>query len=314
MNKKVTVVGAGNVGATCARRIVENDIADVVLVDVVEGLAQGKALDLMQSSPIEKFRSKIIGSNSYELTANSDIIVITAGIARKPGMTRDDLQSTNGRIVKDIAEKTSKLSPRAVMIVVTNPLDIMAYLAFKVSGFDSKKVIGMAGVLDSARYRYFIAEALNTSPSTVEAMVLGGHGDSMVPLPSYSSVNGIPIDQLLTKDKINGINERTRNGGAEIVKYLKTGSAFYAPSSAVVEMAKSILFNENRILPCSVYLKGEYGLKDIYCGVPARLSSNGVSEIVNIKLSESEKKELENSAAEVKEGIEKLSVILSGRV
>ena len=264
IGKKVTVVGSGFVGATCARRIIEKDLADVVLIDIIEGLPQGRALDLMESSPIEGHTAYIMGTNDYKDTKDSDIVVITAGIARKPGMSRDDLLQINAKIVKDVVTKIVKYSPNAILIMVTNPLDVISYLAYKTSGFKPNKVMGMAGVLDSARYRFFIAEAVGITPSFVDAFVLGGHGDSMVPLARYSTVNGIPVTQLLTKKKIDEINERTKNGGAEIVGLLKTGSAFYAPSASVVEMVKSIIWDENNILPCCVLLNGEYGLKDVF--------------------------------------------------
>ncbi len=308
MGKKVTVVGAGFVGATCARRIIEKDLADVVLIDIIEGLPQGRALDLMESAPIEGYSAQIIGTNDYKDTKNSDIVVVTAGIARKPGMSRDDLLQINAKIIKDVVENIAKFSPNAILIMVTNPLDVMSYLAYKTTKFKSSKVIGMAGVLDSARYRFFIAQALGVTPSLVNAFVLGGHGDSMVPLPRYSTVNGIPITQLLDIKKINQINERTKNGGAEIVGLLKTGSAYYAPSASVVEMVKSILLNENRILPCCVFLKGEYGLKDIYCGIPVRLSKNGVEEIIKIDLTKEELESLKNSSEAVKKNIKKLNI------
>ena len=308
LNKKVTVVGAGFVGATCARRIIEKDLADVVLIDIIEGLPQGRALDLMESAPIEGYSAKIIGTNDYKDTKNSDIIVITAGIARKPGMSRDDLLQTNARIITDVVKRIVKYSPNSILIIVTNPLDVMSYLAYKISGFKPNKVIGMAGVLDSARYRYFIAEALGITPHSVNAFVLGGHGDSMVPLPRYSTVNGIPITQLLSKKKIDEINERTKNGGAEIVGLLKTGSAYYAPSSSVVEMVKSILLNEHKILPCCVLLNGEYGLRNIYCGVPARLSEQGVEEIIKIDLRKEELVSLKKSSDAVKSNIKKLNL------
>ena len=308
MDKKVTVVGAGFVGATCARRIIEKDLADVVLIDIIEGLPQGRALDLMESAPVEGYSAQIIGTNDYKDTKDSDIVVITAGIARKPGMSRDDLLQTNAKIIKDVVNKIVKYSPNAILIMVTNPLDVISYLAYKVSGFESRRVIGMAGVLDSARYRFFIAEALGITPNLVHAFVLGGHGDSMVPLPRYSTVNGIPITQLLPKKKIDEINERTKNGGAEIVRLLKTGSAYYAPSASAVEMVKSILLDENKILPCCVYLNGEYGLEDIYCGVPARLSKNGLEEIVKIDLTKDELASLKKSSDAVKENIKKLDL------
>jgi len=308
MDKKVTVVGAGFVGATCARRIIEKDLADVCLIDIVEGLPQGRALDLMESAPVEGYSAQIVGTNDYKDTKNSDIVVITAGIARKPGMSRDDLLQTNAKIIKDVVTKIVAQSPNAILIMVTNPLDVISYLAYKVSGFKAHKVIGMAGVLDSARYRFFIAEALGVTPSLVHAFVLGGHGDSMVPLPRYSTVNGIPITQLLTKEKIDEINKRTKNGGAEIVGLLKTGSAYYAPSASAVEMVKSILLDENKVLPCCVYLNGEYGLKDIYCGLPARLSKNGLEEIVKIDLTKKELASLKKSSDAVKENIKKLNL------
>ena len=308
MEKKVTVVGAGFVGATCARRIIEKDLADVCLIDIIEGLPQGRALDLMESAPVEGYSAQIIGTNDYKDTKNSDIVVITAGIARKPGMSRDDLLQINAKIIKDVVTKIVKHSPNAILIMVTNPLDVISYLAYKVSGFSSNRVIGMAGVLDSARYRYFIAEALNVTPGLVHAFVLGGHGDSMVPLPRYSTVNGIPITKLLPKGKIDEINKRTQNGGAEIVSLLKTGSAYYAPSASVVEMVKSILLDENKILPCCVLLNGEYGLKNVYCGVPVRLSKRGVEEIVKIDLTKSELASLKKSSDAVKENIKKLKI------
>jgi len=308
MNKKVTVVGAGFVGATCARRIIEKDLADVCLIDIIEGLPQGRALDLMESAPVEGYSAQIFGTNDYKDTKDSDIVVITAGIARKPGMSRDDLLKTNAKIIKDVVTKIIKYSPNSILIMVTNPLDVISYLAYKVSGFKPHRVIGMAGVLDSARYRYFISEALGVTPNLVHAFVLGGHGDSMVPLPRYSTVNGIPITQLLPKKKIDEINKRTQNGGAEIVGLLKTGSAYYAPSASVVEMVKSIILNENKILPCCVYLNGEYGLKDIYCGVPVRISKKGVEEVIQIELTKEELGSLKKSSDAVKNNIKKLDI------
>lgn len=308
MDKKVTVVGAGFVGATSARRIVEKDLADVVLIDIIEGLPQGKALDIMESSPTEGFKAKILGINDYSQTKDSDIVVVTAGIARKPGMNRNDLQAINAKIVSDVVKNIAAFSPKAILILVTNPVDVMSYLTLKVSGFPPQKVIGMAGILDSSRYRYFIAEALSISPQDVQAMVLGGHGDSMVPLPSYSTVNGIPIVQLLPADKIESINNRTRKAGAEIVGLLKSGSAYYAPSAAVVQMVKAIINDENKILPCSVYLNGEYGLKDVYCGVPIRLSAKGVEEIIEIELTGQEKTVLEKSSKAIRGNIDKLQL------
>ncbi|MBU1784219.1 MAG: malate dehydrogenase [Candidatus Omnitrophica bacterium] len=308
MNRKITVVGAGFVGATCAQRVVEKDLADVVLIDIAEGLPQGKALDIMESAPVEGFKAKIIGTNDYKETASSDVVVITAGIPRKPGMSRDDLQATNAGIVRGIVEKIAKHSPDAILILVTNPLDVMSYLALKVSGFEPRKVIGMAGVLDSARYRYFVARELSVSPDAAGAMVFGGHGDSMVPLTKYSTVNGKAITQLLPAEKIEAINKRTREGGAEIVGLLKTGSAYYAPSASAVDMLKSILLDEKRVLPCSVYLNGEYGINDVYCGVSAMLSGAGVEKIVELELTDEEKVLLERSARGVKENIKKLGL------
>lgn len=308
MNKKVTVVGAGFVGATSARRIVEKNLADVVLIDIIEGLSQGKALDIMESAPIEGFNSKILGVNEYSQTKNSDIVIVTAGIARKPGMSRDGLQTINAKIIGEVIKNIAALSPKAILILVTNPVDVMSYLALKVSGFPSQRVIGMAGILDSSRYRYFIAEALVVSPQDVQAMVLGGHGDSMVPLPRHTIVNNVSIAQLLPADKIEAINNRTRKAGAEIVGLLKSGSAYYAPSAAVVQMVKAIINDENKILPCSVYLNGEYGLRDVYCGVPIRLSAKGVGEIIEIELTDQEKTALKKSSEAVKENIDKLQL------
>ena len=304
---KVTVVGAGFVGAGVAQRIVEKELADVVLVDVVEGLPQGKALDMMESAPIEGFDTCIIGVNDYEQTANSDVIVITAGLARKPGMSRDDLMAKNAEIVGGVVDQVAKRSPKSIIIVVSNPLDIMTHLAWKRSGFDAKRVIGMAGVLDSARYAAFIAIELGVSVKDVRAMVLGGHGDSMVPVPDYSTVNGIPITQLLPADKIAEINKRTQDGGIEIVNYLKTGSAFYAPSSSAVAMVEAILTDSGRVLPCCAYVNGPYGIKDLYCGVPVRLNRSGVAEIIELKLGAKELEALKKSAEHVKELAAKVS-------
>ena len=308
MDKKVTVVGAGFVGSTTARRIVEKDIADVVLFDIVEGLPQGKALDIMESSSLEGFNAKIIGTNDYSQTKNSDLVIITAGVARKPGMSRDDLQLINAKVISDVVKNIAVMSPDTILIVVTNPLDVMSYLALKVSGFLPEKVIGMAGVLDSARYRYFIAQALGVSPSDIAACVLGGHGDSMVPMPRYSTIGGISLDQLMDSEKIQAINQRTRNGGAEIIGLLKTGSAYYAPSAAVAIMVKSILRDEKRVLPCSVYLKGQYGLNDIYCGVPVILSAEGVEKIIELDLTDQETQDLLKSSESVKKSIAKLHI------
>lgn len=306
---KITVIGAGHVGATAAQRIAEKELAnEVVLVDVVEGLPQGKGLDMYESAPIEGFDAKVIGTNSYEQTRNSDIILITAGIARKPGMSRDDLQATNASIVKTVTEQSVAQSPRAIIIVVSNPLDVMTYVAKKVSGFERHRVLGMAGVLDSARFRTFIAMELNVSVEDVTAFVLGGHGDSMVPLPRYSTVAGIPLPDLMDKATIDRLVKRTRDGGIEIVNYLKTGSAYYAPSSAAVEMIESIVRDKRRILPCAAWLEGEYGLRDVYCGVPVKLGSKGMEEIIQIKLTPEEQAGLNKSADDVRVNIAKLNI------
>ena len=301
MDKKVTVIGAGNVGATTAQRLAEKELADVVLIDIIEGMPQGKALDLMEAAPIEKHDAKLIGTNGYEASAGSDIIVITAGIPRKPGMSRDDLIVTNAKIMKHAVEQVANLSPQSILIIVSNPLDAMCHVAYEVSGFPKNRVMGMAGVLDSARFRSFIAMELDVSVENIHAFVLGGHGDSMVPLPRYSTVAGIPITELISKDRINAIVERTANGGAEIVGLLKTGSAFYAPASSVVEMAESILRDKKKILPCAAYLKGEYGYDDLFIGVPVKLGARGIEQIIEIPLTKREKKALDNSANAVRE-------------
>ncbi len=301
MDKKVTVIGAGNVGATAAQRLAEKELCDVVLVDIIEGIPQGKALDLAEAAPIEKHDAHLTGSNTYLESANSDIVIITAGIPRKPGMSRDDLISTNAGIVKNVTRQTVEMSPDAVLIIVSNPLDAMCHVAFEASGFPKNRVIGMAGVLDSARFRAFIAMELNVSVENTTAFVLGGHGDTMVPLPRYSTVAGIPITELMPKDRIDAIVERTANGGAEIVSLLKTGSAFYAPASAAVEMAESILKDKKKILPCATYLEGEYGIHGLFIGVPVKLGSNGVEEVIEITLTEEEKQALEKSADAVRE-------------
>ncbi len=305
---KVTVVGAGFVGATTAQRIVEKNLADVVLIDIVEGMPQGKALDMMESAPVEGFTSKIIGTNRYEDTANSDVVVITAGLARKPGMSRDDLLLKNAEIVGGVVTEISKFSPNAIIIVVSNPLDVMTYLAWKKSGFDSRRVFGMAGELDSARCAYFVAEALGCNPSDVQAMVLGGHGDEMVPVEQHTKVKGKPITELLPADKIEAINQRTRTGGAEIVGLLKTGSAFYAPSSSVVRMVRSVLEDRKEVIASCVYLKGEYGIQNVYVGVPAKLGKNGIEQVVEIPLTDAQKKALKVSAEHVLENCAKLSL------
>ncbi len=308
MDHKVTVVGAGFVGATCACRIIEQDLADTVLIDIMEGMPQGKALDLMQSAPIEGYNAAIVGTNDYADTADSDVVVITAGLPRKPGMSRDDLLVANADIVKSITEQVVKYSPSAVIVTVSNPLDVMTYLSYKVSGFPQERVVGMAGILDAARYRWFIAEVLKVAPSQVNAMVLGGHGDSMVPMPRFSTVNGIAITELLPAETIDVINVRTQNGGAEIVKLLQKGSAYYAPSASAVEMVKSILHDDGKILPCAAYLSGQYGLDDVYCGVPVRLGKGGVQEVIELSLTDEEKVALQKSGQDVKDNIAKLSL------
>jgi malate dehydrogenase len=302
MVNKITVVGAGNVGATAAQRVAEKELArTVVMVDVVEGVPQGKGLDQWQSAPIEGFDSRIIGTNGYEETAGSDIVIITAGIARKPGMSRDDLLNTNAGIVKQVSEQVKKTSPKAIVIVVSNPLDVMCYVAKEVTGFPRERVIGMAGVLDTARYRAFLAEALDVSVRDIQAMVLGGHGDTMVPLISYTTVSGIPVTQLMERDKLDAIVDRTRNGGAEIVKHLKTGSAYYAPSAGAVQMAEAIVRDQKRILPCSAWLEGEYGMRGLFLGVPCKLGRKGLEQIIDVELTADEKSALKKSADAVLE-------------
>jgi len=307
--KKITVIGGGNVGSTAAQRIAEKQLAqEVVLVDILEGVPQGKALDMWESAPVEGFDSAVIGTNDYAATANSDIVVITAGLARKPGMSRDDLLLANTKIVKSVTEQVVTHSPNSILIVVSNPLDVMAYVAKKVSGFTKQRVIGMAGILDSARFRLFIAQELNVSVRDVQAMVLGGHGDSMVPLVRYSTVAGIPISELISAEKIESLVKRARNGGIEIVNYLKTGSAYYAPSSSAVEMVEAIARNSNRVLPCSAWLEGEYGLHDVYCGVPVKLNANGIEQILELKLTDQEIAGLKKSADDVTANIKKLDI------
>jgi malate dehydrogenase len=309
MVNKITVVGAGNVGATTAQRIAEKELArTVVMVDVAEGIPQGKALDQWQSAPIEGFDSRVIGTNGYDETADSDVVVITAGIARKPGMSRDDLLNTNAGIVKSVSEQIARTSPNAIIIVVSNPLDVMCYVAKKASGFPRERVIGMAGVLDTGRYRAFLAEAMDVSVRDIQAMVLGGHGDTMVPLVSYTSVSGIPVTQLLAKDKLDAIVDRTRNGGAEIVKHLKTGSAYYAPSAGAVQMVEAIVNDQRRILPCAAWLQGEYGLSDLFLGVPCKLGKGGLLQVVEVELTDEERAALEKSAQAVREPMAALSI------
>jgi malate dehydrogenase len=300
MKQKVTVVGAGNVGATAAQRIVEKEIADVALIDIVPGVPQGKALDIMESAPVEKFDARMAGSNDYEIAKGSDVVVITAGVPRKPGMSRDDLVATNEGIVADVVRKVLPGSPDAILIVVSNPLDAMCEVARRVSKLPRERVIGMAGVLDSARMRWFIAEALGVSVENTHAFVLGGHGDTMVPLPRFSTVAGIPIPELLPKDQIDAIVQRTRDGGAEIVNLLKT-SAWYAPASAVVEMVDAVLRDKKKILPCAAYLQGEYGMRDVYLGVPVKLGAKGIEQIVEIALTADESAALARSAEAVRE-------------
>jgi malate dehydrogenase len=306
--KKVTVVGAGNVGATTAHRLADKELCDVVLVDIIEGMPQGKALDLAESGPVEGYDVKLVGTNGYRETANSDIVVITSGIARKPGMSRDDLLNTNAGIVGSVTEEVVKHSPNCIIIVVSNPLDAMSQVAFKKSGFPKNRVIGMAGVLDSARMRTFLAEALDVSVENVTAFVLGGHGDTMVPLPRYSTCAGIPITELLPKEVVDQIVTRTANGGAEIVSLLKTGSAYYAPSAATVEMVEAILKDKKKILPCAAYLEGEYGINGLFVGVPVKLGANGIEEIIQINLTTEERAALQKSAGAVQELINVLGL------
>lgn len=298
---KITVIGAGNTGATCAHWAASKELGDIVLIDVMEGIPQGKALDLMQSGPVEGFDAQIIGTNDYADTANSDVVVITAGIARKPGMSRDDLINTNVGIVKTVTEQALKYSPNAYIVVLTNPLDVMAWTAYKVSGLPKNRVVGQSGVLDTTRFRTFIANELKVSFEDVNALVLGGHGDDMVPLVRYSSVGGVPLEKLLPKETIDRLVERTRKGGAEIVSYLKTGSAYYAPAASVIQMVEAILKDKKRVLPAAAYLEGEYGEDDIYLGVPVILGGNGVEKVIELELTEEEKSALAASAGRVRE-------------
>jgi malate dehydrogenase len=301
MRKKVSIVGAGNVGATAAHWIAAKELADVVLIDVVEGIPQGKALDLLEAMPIEKRDVSVTGANDYAATANSDIVVITAGIPRKPGMSRDDLLNTNFKIMSDVVQKVVAQSPESILIIVSNPLDAMAQAAYRQAGFNRERVIGMAGVLDSARFRTFIAAELDVSVENVTAFVLGGHGDTMVPLARYSTVAGIPITELIPPARLEELVQRTRDGGAEIVKYLKSGSAYYAPSAAVTEMVEAILKDKKKILPCAAYLTGEYGIDGYYIGVPCKLGAAGLEKIIEIKLTAEEDAALKKSAEAVKE-------------
>ena len=309
MVNTITVVGAGNVGATTAQRVAEKELSRrVVLVDIVEGIPHGKGLDQWQTAPIEGFDSRVIGTNGYEETAGSEIVIITAGIARKPGMSRDDLMNTNAGIVKAVSEQVAKTSPNAIVIVVSNPLDVMCYVARKVTGFPRERVLGMAGVLDTARYRAFLAEALDVSVRDIQAMVLGGHGDTMVPLVNYTTVSGIPVTQLMKREQLDQIVARTRTGGAEIVSLLKTGSAYYAPSAAAVQMAEAIVNDQKRVLPCSVWLEGEYGHKGLFLGVPCKIGRKGLEAVLEVELTTDERNALAKSAEAVLEPMKALSI------
>ncbi len=300
MRKKVTVVGAGNVGAMCAMRIGEKELADVVLIDVLEGVPAGKALDLCEAAPVESHDSGVIGcTGEYDKAKDSDIVIITAGIPRKPGMSRDDLLTTNMGIMESVCGEIASVAPDAILIIVSNPLDAMCHVCFDTTGFPKNRVMGMAGILDSARFRAFIAMELNVSVENIHALVLGGHGDTMVPLPRYSTVAGVPITEFISPERIEELVDRTRNGGAEIVGLLKTGSAYYAPSSAAVEMAEAILKDKKKILPCAAYLEGEYGINNLFIGVPVKLGENGIEEVIEIELTDEEKAALDNSAAAV---------------
>jgi len=301
MKQKVTVVGAGNVGATVAQRLAEKELCDVVLIDIIEGVPQGKALDLTEAAPIEKHDAHLTGTNSYEASTKSDIVIITAGIPRKPGMSRDDLLSTNRGIIKSVTREVVKYSPNAILIIVSNPLDAMCHVAMEESGFPKQRVIGMAGVLDAARFRAFLSMELNVSVENIQALVLGGHGDTMVPLPRFSTVAGVPITELISPERIEELVKRTRNGGAEIVGLLKTGSAYYAPASAAVEMAESILKDKKKILPCAAYLEGEYGISKLFVGVPVVLGLRGIEQIIELKLFAEEQQLLHKSAMAVQE-------------
>jgi len=305
---KVTVVGAGNVGASVAQYTVEKELADVVLVDVIEGVPQGKALDLLQAGPIHRYDSRLTGSNGYDETAGSDIVVVTAGFPRKPGMTRDDLLFKNAEVIQAVTQEVARRSPNAILIMVTNPLDAMVQLAWKVSGFPSQRVMGMAGILDSARFRTFVAMELGVSVENVTAFVLGGHGDTMVPLPRYSAVAGVPLPELLSKERIEAIVKRTREGGAEIVGLLKVGGAYYAPGAGAVEMIEAILKDKKKILPCAAYLDGQYGIKGLYVGVPVKLGRSGVEQVIEVKLTPEEDAAFKKSAAAVRELVEKLKL------
>jgi malate dehydrogenase len=307
MRKKVTVVGAGNVGANCALRIADKELADVVLVDIMEGIPQGKGLDIQQSGPVQGYDVRITGANDYEPTAGSDIVVITAGFPRKPGMSRDDLLLANFEIVKTAAENAMKYSPNAILILVTNPLDAMCWAAWKVTGLPKNRIIGMAGVLDTARFRTFLGEAMGVSVTNINALVLGGHGDTMVPITRLTNVSGVPLSEILDAETIAKIVERTQNGGAEIVKYLKTGSAYYAPSAATVEMVESILKDQKKVLPCAALLEGEYNVNGVFFGVPVKLGSSGIEKIYEVQLTDDEKVQIQKSAAAVQELVDVLA-------
>ena len=304
---KISVVGAGHVGETCAQRLAEKELArEVVLIDIVEGIPQGKGLDQWESAPVEGFDSRVIGSNDYEPAAGSDIFIVTAGIARKPGMSRDDLLKTNAAIVESVSKEIARVAPNSIVIVVSNPLDVMAYVALQTTGFPRERIIGMAGVLDTARYRSFISLELDVSVEDIQALVLGGHGDTMVPLVSYTTISGIPLTQLLDADRIEALIERTRKGGAEIVAHLKTGSAYYAPSAAAVQMAEAIVKNKRRILPCAAFLQGEYGHEGIFLGVPCKLGEGGLQEIIEVELTDGEREALATSAEHVRHTMDSL--------
>ena len=308
--RKITVVGAGHVGATCSQLLAQKELArEVVLVDIVEGVPQGKGLDQWESAPIEGFDTRVRGANDYESSAEADIVIVTAGIARKPGMSRDDLLRTNAGVIGSVCSEVERVAPEAIIIMVTNPLDVMAQVALETSGFPRERVIGMAGVLDTARYRSFIALELDVSIEDIQALVLGGHGDTMVPLASYASVSGIPLTQLLAQERIDALVERTRKGGGEIVAHLKTGSAYYAPAAAAVQMAEAIVKDKRRILPCAAWLQGEYGMKDLYLGVPCLLGEGGLQRIIEVELSAEERAALESSAAHVRETVAALKAL-----
>jgi malate dehydrogenase len=305
--KKITVVGAGNVGATCAQRLAEKELArEVVMIDIAEGIPQGKGLDQWESAPVEGFDTRVTGSQDYDAAAGSELFIVTAGIARKPGMSRDDLLKTNADIVRSVSKEIARVAPDAIVIMVSNPLDVMSYVAKETTGFPRERVIGMAGVLDTARYRSFIALELDVSVEDIQALVLGGHGDTMVPLVSYTTISGIPLRQFLSDERIEALIERTRKGGAEIVGHLKTGSAYYAPSAAAVQMAEAIVLDKKRILPCAAHLEGEYGMEGLYLGVPCKLGENGLEEVLEVELTDAERQALETSAGHVRETVAKL--------